>query len=164
YSVTDANLKTVANGGHVSNAAGAGTITIDNPGASTATGGGVSSLTIPSFAVGAGANRLLLVGVSVTNNNVNGTRALNSVTFNGVNLLQVTTVASGDDRVWIYRMVNPPNVTADIVATFAGTTGGVLGPCRLRVSIRPRHWGRRSPRAKAMAVSRCRRRRMSGFS
>ncbi|TLY19906.1 MAG: DUF2341 domain-containing protein [Nitrospirae bacterium] len=127
YSVTDANLKTVANGGHVSNAAGAGTITIDNPGASTATGGGVSSLTIPSFAVGAGANRLLLVGVSVTNNNVNGTRALNSVTFNGVNLLQVTTVASGDDRVWIYRMVNPPNVTADIVATFAGTGGGVLG-------------------------------------
>src|SRR5205823_9864330 len=98
YSVTDANLADTLHSGHVSNAPGAGTITIDNTGSSTATGGGVSSLTLSNFAVGAGANRLLLVGVSVTNDNVNGTLAINSVTFNGVNLLQVTTVASGDDR------------------------------------------------------------------
>src|SRR3989442_560220 len=97
--------------------------------------GAVSSITV-SHTTGSGPNRLMLVGLTITNDNqtVGGPRrVITSLTFGGTPLTEVTTVFIDDDaRVSIYRLINPAaSTTADVVATLdgnvaSGITMGVI--------------------------------------
>ena len=75
--------------------------------------------TLPSFNVGSGSNRLLMVGVSANNNNVL------SITFEGVQLTRAVSSFNNNDAEFWY-LVNPTG-TGDIVVTFAGPTAAVVG-------------------------------------
>src|SRR5207249_1412351 len=82
--------------------------------------GAVSSITV-SHTTGSGPNRLMLVGLTITNDNqpVGGPRRMiTSLTFGGTPLTEVTTVSIDDDaRVSIYRLISPAaSTTADVVA------------------------------------------------
>jgi uncharacterized protein YjdB len=69
-------------------------------------------------------NRLLLVGVSARERNVN------AITYGGVAMTLVGTANNGlDARIYIYRMINPPVGTANIAVTFSGSLskGAVVG-------------------------------------
>lgn len=87
------------------------------------TGASVSSVTISSYTVAAGNNRLLIVGISVVNDGQAGALAISSVTFNSVALTQVCNAnVSDDSRSWIYRLIAPDVTTANIVVTFGAAT------------------------------------------
>src|SRR5207249_10685088 len=76
-------------------------------------------VTLPSFDVGTGSDRLLVVGVSANNNNVL------SIAFGGVQLTRaVSSFNNNDAEFWF--LVNPAG-TGDIVVTFAGPTAAVVG-------------------------------------
>ena len=76
-------------------------------------------VTLPSFDVGTGSDRLLVVGVSANNNNVL------SIAFGGVQLTRaVSSFNNNDAEFW--NLVNPTG-TGDIVVTFAGPTAAVVG-------------------------------------
>lgn len=95
-------------------------VAIDNTGASV---GDVSlaTKTLASFAVGAGANRLLFVGVSQFAN----TDRVPGATFNGsaLSVWDAATVAEGGGtrRVTLLYLVAPANATTGIIVTWAGT-------------------------------------------
>lgn len=95
-------------------------IAIDNVGQSI-TGNSVSSVTITSFAVGAGANRLLVVGVSDFGS---GGFVVTGVTFNSVALTKLDTnsqvIGAAIQWVELWYLKAPANVTANIVVTFGG--------------------------------------------
>jgi YVTN family beta-propeller protein len=74
---------------------------------------------LPTFDVGAGSNRLLVVGVSANNNNAV------SVTFGGVQLTQAVSSFYNNDAEFWY-LVSPAG-TGDIIVTFAGPTAAVVG-------------------------------------
>ncbi len=84
---------------------------------------GASSMRFP-HTVGAGANRLLLVGVS--HNNGNG--SILSVTYGGTPMVFVSGVAVGttvSNSLW--RAIAPPSGTANIVVTFSASVNGSAG-------------------------------------
>lgn len=66
-------------------------------------------------------NRLMLVGISQKN------RLVTSVTYGGSALTLVgENVSSGNSRVSIYQMINPPSGTANVVVTFSANPDKVL--------------------------------------
>lgn len=102
-------------------------IVVDNTGTSTIWNS-ASSVTITSFAVGGGANRLLLIGVSYFTSS--GT--VTGITFNSVPLSSLDTNSQviGASTQWVefWYLKNPGNVTANIVATFTGAIDeGIIG-------------------------------------
>jgi hypothetical protein len=75
-----------------------------------------ATLTI-SHTTGSGADRLMLVGISFVNDEL---ETVSSVTYNGVALTLVGSVASSDDaRVEIWRLIAPPSGTYNVVITFS---------------------------------------------
>ena len=75
-----------------------------------------ASLTI-SHTTGSGTNRLMLVGISFVNDEM---ETVTSVTYNGVALTWVGTGANGDDaRMEIWRLIAPPTGTYNVVITFS---------------------------------------------
>ncbi|MBW7866243.1 MAG: DUF11 domain-containing protein, partial [Candidatus Hydrogenedentes bacterium] len=84
-----------------------------------------------SHTTGTGPNRLLLVGVTVQDNNV----TVSSITYGGTALTSVGTGTrgSGGSRLHmaLYRLVNPPSGANDVVVTFSSTfqsgKGAVIG-------------------------------------
>ena len=74
------------------------------------------SLTI-SHTTGSGSDRLMLVGVSLDNQEF---ETVSSVTYNGVSLNPEGSVAEGNDaRVEIFSLLDPPTGTYDVVITFS---------------------------------------------
>ncbi len=83
----------------------------------TVTSTSTSAATL-SHTVGSSDNRLLLVGISSRERSVTG------VTYGGTALTLVGTLNSGPDcRITIYRLINPPSGTANVVVNFSGTLG-----------------------------------------
>ena len=81
----------------------------------SSTSGGGSSLVFPHTV--SGADRLLLVGVSINNDNL---ETVSSVTHGGVPLSLVGAATDSDDaRVEIWALVNPAEGTADVVVDFS---------------------------------------------
>ncbi|HEX9676925.1 MAG TPA: hypothetical protein VGA07_13200, partial [Anaerolineales bacterium] len=75
-----------------------------------------ASLTV-SHTTGSGTDRLMLVGISMVNDEL---ETVTSVTYNGVSLTSVGTVASVDDaRVEIWRLIAPATGTHDAVISFS---------------------------------------------
>jgi hypothetical protein len=75
-----------------------------------------ANLTI-SHTTGSGADRLMLVGISFVNDE---TETVSSVTYNGLALTSVDSVASSDDaRVEIWRLIAPPSGSYNVVITFS---------------------------------------------
>lgn len=99
-------------------------IAIDNAGQSGSTPS-ATTVTISSFVVGSGSNRLLLVGVSMNNHGGDGPTQVDTVTFGGAGLTLIGTVTNSDDaRLEIWKLVAPVVSTADIVVTVDRNTGG----------------------------------------
>jgi len=72
---------------------------------------------IISHTTGSGADRLMLVGISFVNDEL---ETVSSVTYNGAALTSVGTVDNSDDaRVEIWRLIAPPSGTYDVVITFS---------------------------------------------
>jgi hypothetical protein len=103
-------------------------VTPNNTGQST---GGLSatSMTISSFVVGAGANRCLFVGIATWN----GSDVVpTSVVFNGSenftlhDTIVISTGAPGFVRVLIYKLLNPSQVTGNIVVTWPSAIGEIV--------------------------------------
>ncbi|WP_415889899.1 DUF6701 domain-containing protein [Neptuniibacter sp. SY11_33] len=91
-------------------------ISIDNT--SSGNFSSASSLTI-SHTTGSGSERLMLVGVSLWNEDF---ESVTSVTYGGVALTRVGSTATGDDsRVEIWRLTNPNAGSANVVVTFNET-------------------------------------------
>ena len=75
-----------------------------------------ASLTI-SHTTGSGSDRLMLVGISLVNDEL---ETISSVTYNGTGLDPEGSVANGDDaRVEIWSLIAPPSGTHDVVITFS---------------------------------------------
>ncbi len=88
-------------------------VTVDN--VSTGRSGSPTSMTV-SHTTGAGVDRLMLVGVSLLNNDL---ETVTSVTYNGAPLTFVGQRSqSNDSRVEIWSLLNPPSITANVVVTF----------------------------------------------
>ncbi len=104
--------------------AGGGTVAFDNASSATTGNAGASSLTF-SHTTGSGSNRLLLVGISIGNTSVIAPSIAN-VTYNGVNLTFVQGLSGGTGtarpRTEIWRLVNPPSGSHDVVITTSGGT------------------------------------------
>ncbi len=84
----------------------------------TATSATAAGTTTVSFAVGSEVDRILLVGLSRRA----GTLGLvTSVTFNGVELTKLHEMLGTNNAHSLWALVNPPNVTANIVATGSST-------------------------------------------
>ncbi len=82
-----------------------------------------TSVTLSSFAVGAGADRLLVVSVGIEEPTEAST-VVSDVTFNGSSITQVRREieAGGNNSICeMWELLVPANTTADIVATAAGT-------------------------------------------
>lgn len=94
--------------------------------AATTTGAAVgpfSSMSVP-HTTGTGTNRLMLVAVNYEDDGTAGI-AINSVTYNGVALTQVTSRNSDQEvcsQVW--RLVNPPSGTFNVVVNGTGIASG----------------------------------------
>ena len=87
-------------------------ITVDS--VSTAVDNNPTSLTVSHTT--AGADRLMIVGVSLNNDDF---ETVTSVTYNGLALTFVGQVSQNDDaRVELWSMLAPPTVTANVVVTF----------------------------------------------
>ncbi len=88
-------------------------IVVDN--VSTVVDNNPTTLT-QAHATNAGSDRLMLVGVSLLNEDL---ETVTSVTYNGTGLTFVGQVSQGNDsRVEIWALVNPPVTTANVVVTF----------------------------------------------
>lgn len=101
-------------------------VAVDNTGQS-AGGTSTTSLSISSFAVGAGANRCIYLAVS----QYAATDQVPSATFNGSENFVVhdaTTIVEspGVRRVTLLKLVNPSNATAAIVVSWGGTVNEVV--------------------------------------
>lgn len=78
----------------------------------------VSSITT-SYTQAAGTNKILIACIST-----DSAEEHLSVTFNGVNLTKaVDSLRAGARRTTIWYLLDPPEITADMVATFDGTSG-----------------------------------------
>lgn len=88
-----------------------------------------TSLTI-AHTTGTGANRLMLVGVTVGSSSSSGSNAgtVNSVTYGGAALTLVGVVSESNNRVrsYIYQLLNPSTGTANVVVTLSGATAKPL--------------------------------------
>jgi uncharacterized protein YjdB len=96
-------------------------VTVQNITSTSSTSG--STITL-SHTINDSDNRLLLVGISARERNVN------AITYGGVAMTLVGFANRGtDSRVYIYRMLAPPVGTANIVVTFSGSLskGAVVG-------------------------------------
>ncbi len=100
----------------------AAAIGLDGTSSNTATS--TSSITI-SHATGNGANRLMLVGVSLFDGGHN--LQVNSVTYGGQNLTFVGGRRDSSDsvRCEIWRLTSPPSGTANVVVTLNGSSDGI---------------------------------------
>ncbi|MFT5324549.1 MAG: hypothetical protein ACI8P0_002411, partial [Planctomycetaceae bacterium] len=98
------------NWGHLLNVA------VDNTSTGTSTGGGI---TISHTT--AGADRLLLVGVSIDEAS---DESVDKVTYNGHFLTHVGSVENVENVTEIWALVNPDLGTHNVVITFTGTTDG----------------------------------------
>jgi hypothetical protein len=91
------------------------------------TSGSVSSspyqITIPSFDVGAGSNRLLVVGVSANSNSVS---SIEFVVGGGSAYLTQAASSFYNNDAELWYLVNPTG-TGNILVTFAGPTAAVVG-------------------------------------
>ena len=92
-------------------------IAVDNTGASTSIESG-ATITLANFAVGSGADRLLIVGVS-WHEWVAGTPTVSSITFGGVGLTRLGGLVAGQKASDIWYLKNPANSTANIVVTLS---------------------------------------------
>ncbi|MCW3112556.1 MAG: hypothetical protein JWR18_952, partial [Segetibacter sp.] len=83
-----------------------------------------NSVTV-SHQTGTGADRLMLVGVSYATTNA---AAIQSVSYGGVSLQLAGPMKNdGTETVAIYKLVNPPSGTANVVVAFSpGATGGAV--------------------------------------
>jgi len=99
---------------------GSGTIVVDATNSTQKTTG-TGTVTL-SHTTGTASNRLLLVGVSFQKNGVAG-RQVNSVAYGSQSLMKVRNHESsdGEDRVEIWRLVNPSSGAATITVTMGGT-------------------------------------------
>jgi len=119
YSVTDSNLRTVANSGHVQDAVfNAGSVAVDGvydamqsgvSRNSAASGSGTGTQIDVTYTVPAGNNRLLLVGISATTASL---PTVTSVTWDatGGTPQPLTLLGSQpftNSKIWIYYRVNP---------------------------------------------------------
>jgi len=92
--------------------------------ASTSTPASAASFTW-SHTVGTGANRILIVGVSIRNSS---SQTVTSVTYAGAPLTNIGVQANGDVvRIEMWRLVNPPSGTANVVVTLSGQAKAVCG-------------------------------------
>lgn len=97
-------------------------VAVDNTGL-TAVGTSVTSLTINSFAVGAGSDRLLLVGVSQW-------KSADTAPIGNFNTSETLTVhdaatiaeAGGTRRATVLRRIAPSNATAAVTVSWSGAT------------------------------------------
>jgi uncharacterized repeat protein (TIGR01451 family)/gliding motility-associated-like protein len=90
---------------------------------STAQGGSASPLTI-AHTSGSSLNRMLIVGISSTN-----ATPVTGVTYNGTPLTYLGGSSNGSTKAEIWYLINPPNVTANVVISWTGTlecTAGVV--------------------------------------
>ena len=94
-------------------------IAVDN---TSSAHGDVSSLTW-AHTVGSGADRILIVGVSIDDS---GT-TISSVTYGGTTLLLVGQRAGTQTRAAIYRLIAPSVGTSNVVVTLSSTDGVVGG-------------------------------------
>ena len=93
---------------------GSGSVTVDAVSTDTTSGG--SSMTI-SHTTGSGSYRLMLVGVSMNNDNY---ETVTGITYNGTALSLVGTEATTDDaRVEIWSLIAPSTGTHNVVITFS---------------------------------------------
>ncbi len=90
---------------------------------STGSGNNVTSVTV-SHTTTSASDRLLLVGVSMDST---GGRTVTGVTYAGQSLTLVGAQSGGANpvRVEIWRLVNPPSGTANVVVNLSGSTDGV---------------------------------------
>ncbi len=81
------------------------------------TNSGDASALTHSHTIGGGSNRLLAVGISLDNG-----ESVQNVTYGGATLIQQSAVihAGGKPRVELWRLVDPPTGTADVVVTLSG--------------------------------------------
>lgn len=107
-------------------------ITIDNTGKAAAASN-ASSVTITTFAVGAGSNRLLRCGISWWTANA---RTVSTVKFNTTGTLSKLTGSTSQQAAYsgfynteIWYMVAPANATASVVVTMSGATEELIAGC-----------------------------------
>src|SRR5438309_2614573 len=129
YSVTDANLKSTANGGHVQIAISGNTAT-SNFGSGV--GGTVSvSHIIPSTDT----NRLLMVGISAQSLTSGGIPSVTSAVWDPTGANQALTLVpscsvanpnqAANNKMWMYSLVNPATGTLTLTVTFSGGSGTI---------------------------------------
>ena len=96
------------------------TVTVDAVSSITSTN---TPITL-SHTTGSGLNRLMLVGISQKN------RTVTSVTYGGTALTLVgEDISTSEGRIHLYKMVNPPSGTANVVVTFNSNPdkGAIIG-------------------------------------
>ena len=80
-----------------------------------------------SHTVGIGADRVLIVGVSIYNAN----KSVTSLTYGGTALTRIGFLDGGtgsnDRRMEMWRLINPPIGTANVVVTFSTSAKAVIG-------------------------------------
>jgi uncharacterized repeat protein (TIGR01451 family) len=98
-----------------------GAISLDR--VSTGSAAAASSLNV-SHATGSGANRLMLVGVSLSDTNTS--RQVNTITYAGQSLSLVGARRSpgNQQRVELWQLLAPPSVTSNVVVSLNGTCQG----------------------------------------
>src|SRR5437773_247767 len=91
-------------------------VTLDNTSSAAGAAANVLSLTW-SHTVGAGTNRILIVGVSI----VDGGATVTGVTYSGqaLTLIGGQTAGASTDRIEMWRLLAPPVGTASIVVTLS---------------------------------------------
>ena len=100
---------------------GSGAIAIDA--ISTANNANVTSIT-QAHTTGTGSNRLMMVGVSLKLDKA----APASVTYGGTALTLVGSAANGSNAgIYMYRLLNPPSGTANVIVDFGGSTVSTKG-------------------------------------
>lgn len=95
-------------------------ITISNTQHMSGATSSAHQVTLAGFDAGSGANRLLLVGVSADNSNVN------SITYQGISLARAAGSFYNDDSEFWY-LADPPTGTGDILVTMAGSAHLAVG-------------------------------------
>lgn len=77
-----------------------------------------------SFTVGTGDNRILLVGVETGGATFGSNDVITSVTYNGVSLTRINTVANSN-RMYLYYLIAPATGANTLVVT-ASSSGGLM--------------------------------------
>jgi hypothetical protein len=97
-----------------------------SPGSSFSTTGTGSTVTLRNVAVGAGANRLLVVGVASNSNAL-----ITGVSWGGTALTSESAAAASgggsNARSEVWTLVGPANATHDVTVTFAGSASAIVG-------------------------------------